>query len=347
MFENEAPRISIVILNAFSTKYLKECLSSLLKTNYPNFEIVIVDCLTPNIEDIKNDFDSVQVISLKKDVGPSEMHNIALSSLNHQTKYVAFLDNDVEVEPDWLNQLVSCLEKDVNAGAAQAKVKMYYQENLLNSGGCKANYLMVGWCDRLGTVDNDQDSYIQEIIYPSGCAMVLRISALEKINFFDGDLFIEGDDLDLGLRLRYAGYKTLYCPKSIVFHKYKYNSKRGAFFVNRNRIQTFLKLYQAKTYLFLIPPIFVYEFSVFTFATSKGHIKQIINAYIYTVKNIVSLINKRNQVKKYKAVTDKNFIENLEGPIFFQNMGNRFIVRACLNPFLKYYRKALIKVLKW
>src|SRR5208283_5211321 len=115
--------------------------------------------------------------------------------------YVTFLDNDTEVEPDWLKQLVSCIEKDVTVGAVQSKILLYQNKKLLNSRGCKVNYLMVAWCDGLGKLDKPQEDNVQEITYATGCAMILSISALQKIGLFDGDLFIEGDDLDVGLRL--------------------------------------------------------------------------------------------------------------------------------------------------
>lgn len=342
----EEPNVSVIILNAFSVDNLKECLESLKRTDYPNFDIIVVDCLTPEIElFIGTNFPEVKLISLDEDIGPSAMHNVGIRSC--LSEYISFLDNDTVVDKKWLEKMMSCILLDENIGGAQAKILLYDKRNILNSNGNKANYLAIGWPDGYGDLDS-KNVKVREISFPSGCGMVLRREALEKISMFDEDYFIYADDLDVGLRMMMAGYKIVICPRSIIYHKYKFlKNRRNFYYLNRNRIQTFLKLYKWKTYILLIPAILAYEISIIGFAILNGFLKEIIKAYAYNIKNVKKILKKRNQIKKYKVLSDSDLIKKLDGAVNFSEISNIPYVEVMLNPFLEYYKEILKNIVRW
>ena len=336
-------KVSIIILNAFQTDNLQECLDSLKQTDYPDYEVIVVDCLTNNIQEfIQDNYPNVHLISLKEDVGPAAMHNIGLKNANPKSKFIAFLDNDIILDKNWLKELFYCIIQNEKIGAIQSKIMLYYEPNLFNTSGNKANYLAVGWPDGYKTPD-DGNNQVKEITFPSGACMIIRRDAIEKVGGYDSDYFIYADDMDAGLRIMMAGYDILYCPTSIIYHKYKFlKNPRNFYFLNRNRIYTFLKLYNFKTYLKLIPPYLLYEFSILIYAFQNKFLKELFKAYIYNIKNIRVIRQKRSDIKSFKVLTDKQILNKLEGKINFSEISGHPAVKNLLNPFLDNYKKFVV-----
>jgi len=337
-------KVSIIILNAFSTYDLESCLNSLNMIEYANYEIIVVDYKTPKISAlIKNNYPKVRLITLVgNDIGPSAMHNVGIASSDSQSRYVAFLDNDTVVEKKWLSELVNVMESDERIAAVQSKILLYDNPHFLNTCGNKSNFLAVGWPDGYATPDHF-DCSVKEISFPSGAATLFRKKIINKIGRFDESYFIYADDLDVGLRTLLAGYKILYCPTSIVYHKYRFlRSKRGFYFLNRNRLRTFLKLYDARTYLLMIPPFCLYEFYVFSYAILNRLTREIINCYWNNLIDLKTILIGRRNAQQIKSISDRALIKKLEGKINFIEISNIPAVVALLNPFLQKYRKLLI-----
>ena len=168
---NNSPKVSVVILNAFQTTNLEECLDSLKKTNYPDFEIIVIDCLTKGISEfINGKFPYVRLFPLTEDIGPAAMHNTGLQEADPNSKYIAFLDNDICADPDWLKELVMCIDSDTKIGAVQSKIMLYDNPKYFNTRGNKANYLAVGWPDGYnepddGDTDNSGNFFSQWCFY--------------------------------------------------------------------------------------------------------------------------------------------------------------------------------------
>jgi len=334
------PKVNVIILNAFQTSNLEECLNSLRKTEYPDYKIIVVDCLTKGIKEyINNKFPEVQLIALDEDIGPAAMHNVGMQNSDPDAEYLAFLDNDISVDKDWLNELVRCITSNTCNGAVQSKIMLYDKPEYFNTKGNKANYLAVGWPDGYNEHD-DGDTRIKEISFPSGACMIMRREALETVGGYDPDYFIYADDMDAGLRIYLAGYRILYCPRSVIYHKYKFlKNPRNFYYLSRNRIFTFLKLYDTRTYVRLLPPFLVYESAMIGYAIQNGCLIHLLKAYADILQNFSDIRKKRSKIRSYKKVTDNEIFLKLEGAIHFPEISSHPAVKYLLNPFLQGYRK--------
>ncbi len=322
---------------------LAECLKSVEKTAYPDFEIIVVDCLTVGIADyLREHHPSARLVALSEDIGPAAMHNVGLRNADPGSEYIAFLDNDIVADPAWLGELVSCIAKNPQIGAVQSKIMLFDSPGLYNTKGNRANFLAVGWPEGYREPDNGEGS-AREITFPSGASMIVRRTALERIGGYDDDFFIYADDMDAGLRMRLAGYTIAYCPGSVILHKYRFlKSPRNFYYLHRNSITTFLKLYGTTTYLKLIPPLVAYELSVFGFALLNGYVTQYARAMAHVLKNLPATREKRRRIRLYRRVTDREMLRQLEGAITFPEVSNHPAVREILNPFLSWYRRLLL-----
>ncbi len=206
-FQTNMPYVSIVIVNARNVKNLESCLKSVYKTQYPNYEVLVVDCQTPKIEKLAVRY-NFRLISFKNDVGPAKSHNIGFKNISLNSKYVVFLDNDVKVTQYWLGKLVNVMENDKSIGIAQACILQYdYPDKLDHS--CLSIDLLGTWISTYGLKQNSIDNRIIEIFAASSAACITRRNIYEITGGFDDDYFIYDDDTDYSWRIRLLGYKVV------------------------------------------------------------------------------------------------------------------------------------------
>ena len=219
----QKPLVSVIILNYNGLEYLKgilkECLESVLKSNYPNLEVIFVDngSTDGSASFVKKNYPKIKVIQNKQNMGFSEGFNTGIRA--SKGKYIALLSNDMVVDPNWLKPIVENMEKDKQIGLAGPKRLVLGTQNLLD--GIGGNLYLCGRVKPIGTYEIDRGQYdniIEDLDYIGG-VMVLRREALIKAGLFDPNFFIFCEDVDLCYRLRKLGYKVVYIPQSIIFHK--------------------------------------------------------------------------------------------------------------------------------
>ncbi|MEM2147496.1 MAG: glycosyltransferase, partial [Candidatus Bathyarchaeia archaeon] len=199
--QNKWPMVSVVVINFKGTQQLEKCLNHLTKTVYPNYEIIIVDCLTENLETwIRKHFPTAKVIHYDRDIGPSASHNVDKNFLNPQSKYLAFLDNDAYVTENWLTELVKVMEYDSQIGIAQAKILMTSNSRLMDNAGIAIDALGTWYTTRGAKAYRFQNLFEIFAASSAGC-LVLR-KAFEEAGGFDPDYFIYDDDTDFSFRVR-------------------------------------------------------------------------------------------------------------------------------------------------
>ena len=243
-----APLVSVVVVNWNGKEYLEKCLPSLEKQTWPNFEVILVDNGSTDdslnfVEENYSDF--VKVVRNSENLGFPEGCNTGIQTA--RGKYIAVLNNDTEVDSRWLEELVKVAEKDEKVGMCATKIYSYYDRKIIDNVG----HLVYpdGLNRGRGRLEVDKGQYDieEEVFSPSGCAALYRRRMLDEIGLFDETYFAYGDDIDLGIRGRLAGWKCVYVPSAVVYHMYsmaygKYSPLK-AFYVERNRIWVLLKLF--------------------------------------------------------------------------------------------------------
>lgn len=160
---------------------------------------------------------------------------------------VALLNNDAEADPGWLRSLASAFEPGGDVGMAASKIVSYEDPRRID----KAGHLIYpdGQNRGRGTGELDSGQYdrIEEVLWPDGCAAMYRRGMLDQIGGFDEDFFAYGDDAELGLRARIAGWKCMYIPEAVVRHHrgstLGVRSARRLELIERNRVLLAVKLF--------------------------------------------------------------------------------------------------------
>lgn len=210
-----------MILNYNGLRWLPLCLSSVLKTNYPNYETILIDNASSDasVEYVRREYPSVKIVQNSTNLGFAEAYNQAISKIG--AEYVVLLNNDTEVlNSNWLTYLVEAASEGANVGAATAKMVSMRDHQILESvGGAGIPYWRDGFFD-IGRGEMDIGKYargFEPFAYCGGAALI-RKSAFIDAGRLDGKFFAQYDDADLSWRLRLRGWGIVYVPDAEVAH---------------------------------------------------------------------------------------------------------------------------------
>ncbi len=303
------PRASVVVINVRGTEKLEKCLESLVKTDYPDYEILVVDCQTPQMEKwIASRFKDVRVIHFTRDIGPSASHNVGVKEANRESKYVAFLDNDTVVEPTFLKHLVKVLEDDKKIGVAQAKILKITDEERLDHTGLAIDALGT-WSTTFDMRAKDFDR-VFEIFAASSAACIVRRRVFDEVEGFDEEFFIYDDDTDFCWRSRLLGYRVVFVPGARVLHEGEIKKglhPRRLYHSAKNRVYTMVKNYELKNVwqrLFMYYVLLVLCALVFGLLLKGKHTSALFKGLAYPIVNLHAVWNKRLRVQTRRRVSD-------------------------------------------
>ena len=203
--------VSIIILNYNAGDLLLNCVDSVFKSAYSNFEVLVVDNLSTDNSHItcKEKFKKIQLIENKKNLGYCEGNNVGIRKANGE--FIVILNPDTIVEPNWLDELISAYNK-FGDGLYQPKHLSLTEKTIYMSAGNMLNIFGFGYAREKGKKDENQFNKIEEIGYASGTCLFTSSAVLKKIGLFDPFIFLYHDDLDLGWRASQFGIKSYYVP---------------------------------------------------------------------------------------------------------------------------------------
>lgn len=357
------PKVAIVIVNYNGKKYLEPLFNSLHSISYPKdrMKIFIVD--NNSTDDSKNwlkqNLEQIILIENEKNEGFTGGNNIGIAkAIEWGTDYVYLLNQDTEVDPDFLFNIVQLAETNEKIGSAQSFIKLHPEVDQVNTIGNSIHFLGFGFCESykegiektLREIEywKKHDSSLN-IAYGSGAGVLYRISALKETGLFDRDLFLYHEDLDLGWRLRLFGYQNVLVPDSIIYHKYEFSrSIQKYYWMERNRFIVMFQNYKILTLLLILPGLVLMEMGLLFFSFIRGWWREKLKVYKYflNIKNWKNILQKRERRQGERRVSDKEILKYFVGKIEFQDIKNPLLTYVA-NPLLDIYWKIVKKIVVW
>ena len=264
--DNKDPIASVIVLNWNGKRFLRKCIASLLVQNFTDYEVLLVDngSSDDSIDFVNKIFGNnplLRIIRLDHNYGFSKGNNLGMNY--SRAKYVIVLNNDTEVKPNFVSDLVRIAESDETIGSVSCKIK-HYDGNVwfgqyFTNGGFIVPFFTQSFSEH--TLDEVYSHYSVNLAN-SGCAVLYRKSLLTKIKGFDEDFWTDWEDYDLGFRINIAGFKSVYTPKFLVLHfggGSAGSSPERYMRIYRNMLFTYFKNYDTKDLLIRFP-VFLFLF---------------------------------------------------------------------------------------
>jgi len=251
------PKVSIITLNWNGLEDTTECLESLQRINYPNYEVIVVDNGSEgnDAQVLEERFgDYIHLIREDRNYGCAGGANIGMKYVlnNSNSDYLLLLDNDTVVDPDFLTEMVKVAEADPAILIAGAKIYYYDKPDRLQYLGGKIDL----WKEitavtssiirerilRRKDIDAGQHDSIKEVDHVCFWCALFRRRSPESIGLLDETHFHGFEDVDYCLKVKKAGSKTVYVPKAKVWHKAR----------SANKIDGFLQYHSLKSFFQLM-----------------------------------------------------------------------------------------------
>ena len=324
--QTNAPLFSVIILNWNGRRLLEECLSSIRSQTFRDFETIVVDngSTDGSVDWVKErSAESVSTVALPSNLGFAGGNNAGIRVA--RGRYVILLNNDTAVDPGWLAALAEAVRRHPDAGMFTPKILNYYRRDEIdNTGHLIYPDGLARGRDRLEKDDGRFDAE-GENLWPSGCAGVYKREMLDRIGLLDESFYAYGEDVDLGLRARWAGWSCFYVPAAVVYHKYSattgaYTSQK-AFLVERNRIWILFKNFPIRE--ILLSPLrtgYRYAYHLTGALTGRGAAGKfaseysvgrmflvILRAEIGALAGVPRMLRSRRAGKSFRHMTSRQF----------------------------------------
>jgi GT2 family glycosyltransferase len=240
------PRVSVIVLNWNGREHAEECLRSLSNLRYERdrLEVILFDngSSDGSVEYLAERFPDVKLVASDRNLGFAEGNNRAALSASHE--WLAFLNNDARVPPDWLQRLSAPLRKEDPPRCIGGTILSWDGETIDFAGGT-ANVLGYGFQVGYGEPASHLDAS-RLSLFACGGAMLIERALFLEVGGFDPDYFLFFEDVDLGWRLNLLGHDVWYEASAVAYHHHHASvraipdSQRQALY-GRNALWTILK----------------------------------------------------------------------------------------------------------
>ena len=244
---DEQPRrlVSVIIPNWNGLVHLPTCLDSLRAQTWPHVEVIVADngSTDGSQELISREYPGVKVLSLGENKGFTGGCNAGMREA--RGRYLALLNNDVETDPRCVEEIVAAFERHPEAGLIASKMLLFDRRDFFHTAG--DFYRIDGIPGNRGVWDRDEGQYDQEEYVFSACggSAAYRRVMLDQIGLLDEDFYFSCEDVDIAWRAQLAGWRCVYAPRAVVFHKLSASGGgvTASFYNGRNFIYLLVKDY--------------------------------------------------------------------------------------------------------
>lgn len=310
-------KVSIIIPTWNGRKLLKNCLESLQKQTFKDFDILVVDNGSSDgtVEFVENDYPNIKLIIFKKNTGFAFAVNAGIKA--SKADYLILVNNDTKLDKRCVEYLVKAAEAQIQVGMVAAKMLNYHNPKLIDSVG---DYIdEVGHANNIGLGENDGPKFDKpdEVFLVTGGGSLFKRQVFDRIGFFDEDYFAYMEDVDLCFRAQLKGFKGWYEPKAVIYHIHKATSSKNKPFLEylqfRNMMQTIIKDFPMQHFLknFNLVKIILVNINTVLYLTINGFFWSAIKAEVYIFLNFFKLLRKRKQIQSDIEVPIDYILENI------------------------------------
>jgi GT2 family glycosyltransferase len=246
------PELTIAVLNYDGRELLETMLASLERQTYEHFRVIVIDngSQDDSLAYLSREWPAAQVVAIERNVGVTAALNIALRAARG-SHYIGLFNNDMELDPNCLREMMYALMRYPDAGSATPKMIDFTERTMIDGAGDVLNWR--GGGERRGHGERDRGQYDEpsEVFGACGGAAIYRRSALDAVGDFDEAYFAYYEDLDWAFRAQLAGFSCRYVPTAVLYHRGSATLGRGmndfnGYHLWRNAIWLVVKCYPSR-----------------------------------------------------------------------------------------------------
>lgn len=316
MIRDEFPFISIIVVNYNGKRHLRECFNSLQNQSYPRdrFEVILVDNASTDgsVEYIRKSFPWIRILQLDKNYGFCKPNNEGVKVARGE--YVVLLNNDTVVAKEWLSELVKGVLADDKVICCASKILYYDTRDMIQAAGGKITIIGGGFYRGYGDKDSPKYDKFEYTGFGCGAGVLVKRDFFQDIGGFDEDYFASCEEHDLGWKSWLYGYKVLYVPTAVMYHKESatFGTKSSfeptkVYLITRNRLYNIVKNLEAWN---VVKALFV----DFVFSLYRGikymvqgnftSVKSIARAHMDFIRNLKKVLAKRKVAQNNRKLSD-------------------------------------------
>ena len=308
----QALRVAVIVVNYNGRHHLEKLIPSLMTTRHVRFDVIVVDNASKDnsVEWLLANWPQVKVIAEQRNHGFGHGNLIGIQASD--AGYVALLNSDTVVTPDWLIHLIQPLLLHPEVGATCSQLRLLARPELLNARGGGMSREGFGYDIDAGfpyvESESDADGRPTEVLFPSGAAMLVRKHEFIAMGGFDPTMFMYHEDVDLGWRYWLKGQKVVMCPRSVVFHAFggttgvEQGSAWRHVMGNRHNLRTLWKNYDFRRALGA-------TYRLFRGWLRGGHVDFAWAVLSWNLRHAPSTWRARKNIQRDRRISDQELIQ--------------------------------------
>jgi GT2 family glycosyltransferase len=334
-----SPLVSFVIPNYQGEKLLPACLESVFsqKTDLAYEVIVVDDCSSDGSTAlVTSAYEQVKLMVNRRNMGCAASKNIGAAAARGE--FIAFLDNDIELEPDWLQAMIERFGREGDRlGICASHILINGYPSVLNSTGGFVNLLGYAWDRGIFTQDTDSYAYNTRVMWACAAAMIVRASIFKEIGGFDGTYEYLYDDVDLGWRMNILDYGVAYEPQAVAHHHQGvaegWKLIKRLYVYERNRLRNLIKNMEGRTlkwirreltYHYLHRAQREWRNDEITFMMKLSFTLRMVQAAAWNAVHLRNTLKLKKEVEKTRKLSDQQLMHR---GVLCSSLGEPYITR--------------------
>ncbi len=312
---NCACSVIIVIWNCWD--YFFRCLSALEQQTCKNFRIIVIDNGDSTDEQVKylHQNNNLTYRKSESNIGFSAGNNWALQ-LSQDAEWIILLNPDTLPAPNWFEKMIAAANLYTEFSAFGSTLLRADDPLTLDGEGDCYHISGIAWRSGMGLPAKNHSTTPWEIFSPCAAAALYKADAFRHIGGFDDDFFCYMEDVDLGFRLRLAGYRCLTVPDAKVLHVGSATTgKRSPFYVyygQRNLVWTYVKNMPSILFWFFLPLHLAINLAGILRYSLSGRLKIVLQAKYDAIKALPNIWQKRQQIQRSRKVSTIEILRILD-----------------------------------
>jgi GT2 family glycosyltransferase len=295
-------RISVIVLNWNGQHLLEPCLQSLRWQTGQDVEVIVVDNGSTDGSPafVRSRFPDVRLVELTENVGFAAGNNRGVEVARGEN--ILFLNNDTEVHPEMVSALLRAIETaPPEVGAWAVRMMRWDNRRVIDNCGCGYSAFGSGFTLNAGKPEADGIAETDALFGPSGGAGCYRKAVLDDIGLFDEEFFYNNEDVDLSFRHQLAGYRCVFVPDAVVYHRGSAtggaSSDLTVYHIQRNKEWVYFKNMPTRLLWKYLPLHLVYGLAWIAYWSSRGKAGVVLRAKWDALRGWRSVRGKRRDIQ--------------------------------------------------